>query len=35
MKKGYLEFPSEKHEQSMKEMIQAMKDENNPFGNQW
>lgn len=32
MKKGYLEFPSEKHEQSMKEMIQAMKDENNPFG---
>lgn len=32
MMKGHLEFPAIKHEVSMKDFIQAMKDENNPFG---
>lgn len=32
MIKGYLEFPAIKHEASMRAFIQAMKDENNPFG---
>ena len=32
MMKGHLEFPAIKHEVSMRAFIQAMKDENNPFG---
>ena len=30
--KGHLEFPAIQHEASMKAFIQAMKDEDNPFG---
>ncbi|UTY38201.1 GNAT family N-acetyltransferase [Allocoprobacillus halotolerans] len=32
MKKGYLKFPELQDEESMKMLIQTMKDENNPFG---
>ena len=32
MEKGHLEFPDYHHEESMKALIQAMKDDHNPFG---